>query len=186
MTKNNMDENYRFFIENEWKDIHHSRIQEWSALGLIAAIHIGLVQLLKLLNETNSYEIQIDFLIPICCFIALIFSSFGVLMVCRHRRLMWIKLNWIFEAEEKLGLIKNSDNPNGIIPEDYRMKKYSKVDYEMQINKEKVSNSKKTIWNKLMWPRRLSTSWLMVMLYIIFGIIDFGIGIYSIVYIVIK
>lgn len=153
-------ENYRFFIENEWKDIHHSRIQEWSALGLISGIHIGLIQLLKLINETDFFKNLIDFLTPICCIIALVFSVIGILMVCRHRRLMWIKLNWIFEAEEKLGLIKDSENPDGIIPSSYRMKKYSPDIYKEHINKENelesesVSNNyKKTIWNKLMWPR---------------------------------
>jgi len=179
-------ENYRFFIETEWKDIHHSRIQEWSALGLIAAIHIGLIQLLKLINETDFGKNQLDFLTPIFCIIALVFSILGILMVCRHRRLMWIKLNWIFEAEEKLGLIKDSKNPNGIIPESYRMKKYSSNEYKELINKEKElesesdsNNYKKTIWNKLMWPRRLSTSWLMAMIYIIFGIINSMILIFS-------
>jgi len=186
-------ENYRFFIQTEWNDIHHSRIQEWSALGIIAAIHIGLIQLLKLINETDFGKNLIDLLTPICCIIALLFSILGILMVCRHRRLMWIKLNWIFEAEEKLGLIKENENPNGIIPSSYRMKKYSSDKYKEHVNKEKESESvsdsnnyEKSIWNKLMWPRRLSTSWLMAMLYIIFGIIDSVILIFSILSIFVQ
>lgn len=189
MTTQN-DENYRFFIESEWKDIHHSRIQEWSALGIIAAVHVGLLQLLKLFNETDIGKDIIYFLIPLCCIIALVFSLLGILMVCRHRRLMWIKLNWIYEAEDKLKLIKSTSNPDGIIPEDYRMKKYSNK-YEEDIYEENNSdhvsdNNDNNLWNKLMWPRRLSTSWLIAMLYIIFGIVDFGIFISSIIILISK
>lgn len=176
MTKKN---DYRLLIETEWKDIHHSRIQEWSALGIIAAIHLGLIQLLKFIADFQTSSLLNIILTLIFCIIAILFAVIGVLMVCRHRRLMWIKLNWIYEAEEKLELVKTEENQNGIIPNDYRMKKYSNKYYSMlknEINKQsQISNDdNKIIWNKLMWPRRLSTSWLMVMIYLLLGIIDFG------------
>ncbi len=189
MTAQN-DENYRLLIESEWKDLHHSRIQEWSALGIIAAAHIGLVQFLKLINETEIGKTIINYLTPLCCIIALTFSVIGILMVCRHRRLMWVKLNWIYEAEDKLGLIKKSTNPSGIIPEVFKMKNDSKKNNDKH-NKEKESDNptdknNKSKWNNLMWPRRLSTSWLMAMIYLVFGIIDFGILVSSIIMIIIK
>ena len=177
---------YRLLIETEWKDIHHSRIQEWSALGIIAAIHLGLIQLLKFISDPQISGVLNEIPTLICCFIATLFAVIGVLMVCRHRRLMWIKLNWIYEAEEKLGLIKTEENQDGIIPNDYRMKKYSKK-YNKIIENQKdkqnqISNDNdKTIWNKLMWPRKLSTSWLMAMIYILLGIIDFGFLVFTII-----
>jgi len=41
----NEPENYRLLIEREWADLHHSRVQEWTALGVVAGAHLGLIQL---------------------------------------------------------------------------------------------------------------------------------------------
>ena len=174
-----MNDNYKFLIETEWRDIHHSRVQEWSALGVIAALHIGLVQLLSLIRSIDEIDRAFPFLISTCFLIALLFCVLGILMTCRHRRLMWIKLNWIFEAEERLGLIKNSEHDSGIIPADYKMVKSN--NYKEVLEKE-FSESKKSetsIWNKLMWPRFLSTSWLIMAFYFLFGFIDFGFLIFT-------
>jgi hypothetical protein len=102
---------------------------------------------------------------------------------------MWIKLNWIFEAEEKLRLIKTQDNPNGIIPEDYKMLKSNhykevleeelKKNIESDLDPNQITKSTKSVWNKLMWPRFLSTSWLLVALYFLLGVIDLGFLIFS-------
>ena len=178
------ESDYRLLIETEWKDIHHSRIQEWSALGIIAGTHLGLFQLMKFIADIQSNWLTFISSV-ILCIIAILFAVIGILMVCRHRRLMWIKLNWIYEAEEKLGLIKTVENQNGIIPNDYKMKKYSKK-YNRILENEKnkqlqmSKDNNKAIWNKLMWPRKLSTSWLMAMIYILLGIIDFGFLAFSI------
>ena len=159
------EESYRFLIENEWRDIHHSRIQEWSALGLIAAAHAGLFAFVdKIKSEPATYLYHIN-LIYVCSIIDISFALLGLILVCRHRRLMWLKLNWIFDANDKLGLIKKSANPNGIIPENYWKQKY-RDSYLEFLNKPKVN------WNKLKMPRPFSTSGLMAMLYIILGIID--------------
>jgi hypothetical protein len=183
-----MNENYKLLIETEWKDVHHSRIQEWSALGVIAAAHIGLIQLLNFIHSLIKTGNLYPYLVFVCCLIALLFCVIGILMTCRHRRLMWIKLNWIFEAEEKLRLIKTQDNPNGIIPEDYKMLKsnhYKEVLEELKKNIEsdldpnQITKSTKSVWNKLMWPRFLSTSWLLVALYFLLGVIDLGFLIFS-------
>jgi hypothetical protein len=178
-------QDYRLLIETEWKDIHHSRIQEWSALGIITAAQLGLIQLLKFIYDSQITSSLIEIFTPICCIIAILFSIIGILMVCRHRRLMWIKLNWIYESEQKLGLIKTEGNQHGIIPIGYKMKKISRG-YNEILEDEKNSVSKiitednKTIWNKLMWPRKLSTSWLMIMIYILLGTIDCGFLVFTI------
>ena len=163
-----MKENYRLLIDTEWKDIHHSRIQEWSALGVIAAIHIGLIQLLQFIKASYNAQGLVYSLVPFFCIISIGFCILGILMTCRHRRLMWIKLNWIFDAEEKLHLIKTPKNTKGIIPLDYKMKKYSDEYIKM------LKSGKKIVWNRLMWPRFLSTSGLILMFYFLLGFIDLG------------
>ncbi len=35
-------EDYRLIIEREWADIHHSRVQEWTCLGVVTGTHLGL------------------------------------------------------------------------------------------------------------------------------------------------
>jgi hypothetical protein len=164
---NSNEENLRFFIGSEWKDIHHSRIQEWSALGIIAAAHIGLIQILKIIGDIPDTRLLILYLIPFFTLLALLFCLLGIIMVCRHRTLMTIKLNWIYEAEYKLGLIKTKEQPDGIIPEIARMKNHSK-------------------WNNLTWPRKFSTSWIMAMIYLVFGILDFITFAYSIAILLMK
>ena len=164
---NTMQENYKFLIENEWKDIHHSRVQEWSALGVITATHIGLVQIVEQLNAIEKIVNIFPYLLTISCLLGFTFCILGILMTCRHRNLMWIKLNWIFEAEEKLGLIKSNENIDGIIPKDFKMGK--------NINK------KELVWNKLMWPRFLSTSWLIIFFYMILALIDLGFLVYYLI-----
>jgi len=42
------DESLISFVHNEWTDIHHSRVQEWTALGVVAGIHLGLAQAINL------------------------------------------------------------------------------------------------------------------------------------------
>ena len=106
---------YQSFIQNEWADIHHSRMQEWSALGAVTGVHLALTQIPKVLKEI-SIPIEPLTIWIITPFFGLLFAVVGILVTCRHRRLMFIKLNWIYQAEEKIGLIKCAENPAGIIP----------------------------------------------------------------------
>jgi len=62
---------------------------------------------------------------------------------------MKVKLNWIFQAEEKLHLIKDKHNPHGIIPRE-------------------DSPSRPFPWSGLSAPRPLSTGGLMI------GFFDFA------------
>lgn len=145
-------EDYRLLIEREWADLHHSRVQEWTALGVVTGAHLGLIQIVKIAHEA-SIPVSASTLVILASIIGALFSILGALMTCRHRQLMKIKLGWIYEAEEHLGLIKTKGNENGIIPEDDKMK----VQHE---------------WKGLALPRLLSTSGLMLFFYLILLIID--------------
>lgn len=138
-------ETYRKFIELEWRDIHHSRVQEWSALGVVTGVHLGIVHLLRLIHDLKP-PLPIEFIAVCGCFFCIVFSVLGMLLTCRHQRLMKIKLSWIYQAEKKLHLVKTHDDPKGIIPEN------KKLDDDIE-------------WNGLMWPRYLSTGWLMIHIY---------------------
>ena len=76
----------------------------------------------------------------------MLFSILGGLITLRHRRLMRVKLFWIFEAEDRLGLIKDPENPGGIIPRE---------DAEQFPVK----------WRGLSMPRVFSTSFLILAFY---------------------
>lgn len=148
---------YRLFIEREWADLHHSRVQEWSALGVVTAAHVGIV---GVLNYASDADLSVDMgaLGTAAAMAGLFFAVVGGLMTCRHRRLMQAKLNWIWAAEVKLGLVKDEGNPGGVIPADAQPKV--------------VSNPR-----GLAWPRRFSTSWLILMFYVLFAISDLvGLG----------
>ena len=146
-------EDYRLIVEREWADLHHSRIQEWTALGVVTGAHLGLIQLVKLAKEA-SIIISTPTLVIFASIIGALFSILGALMTCRHRQLMKIKLGWIYEAEEHLGLIKTPGNEKqGIIPEDSKMKATLE-------------------WKSLSFPRIFSTSGIILCFYITLLLID--------------
>jgi hypothetical protein len=136
----------------EWKDLHHSRIQEWSALGVVAGVHLALTQMPKFLKETGGLLPGLPTAI-IGCLIGIGFVVIGALLTCRHRRFMQIMLKWIFDAESKLGLVKSDDNPIGVIPP------WAELHSGLG-------------WRGLSLPRLLSTSGLILFLYGLFIIID--------------
>ncbi len=148
-------ESYRLLIEREWADLHHSRVQEWTALGVVAGAHLGLIQLASFaINERVQIDPQI--IVHIAGVFGTILSIIGALMTCRHRRLMQVKLGWIYQAELNLGLIKTDENSNGIIPSSTEMQ--SKVE-----------------WGGLSLPRLLSTSGLILCFYAMFFYIDIAV-----------
>ena len=152
-------EDYRLLIEREWADLHHSRILEWTVLGVVAGAHLGLIQLAGIAADTSTL-VTPHRLAILSGSIAIIFSILGALMTCRHRQLMTVKLGWIYQAEKHLGLIKTADNPRGIIPEDAEMTA--------------------STWKGLALPRLLSSSGLIFSFYIVLLIIDIGIVCWSV------
>jgi hypothetical protein len=145
-------ENYRLLIEREWTDLHHSRVQEWTALGVVAGAHLGLIQLASFaINEKIGLNPWV--IVNIAGIFGTVLSIIGALMTCRHRRLMQVKLGWIYQAELHLGLIQTDENPSGIIPSSAEMQ--SKVE-----------------WQGLSIPRLLSTSGLILCFYAMFFFLD--------------
>lgn len=143
-------ESYRTFIANKWTDIHHSRLQEWSALGAITAIHLGLLYIFNHIGEKieNSNTWFIIGAILICLF-GCIFNILGALITCRHRRLMIVSIDWINQASKRLGLVQ----PEGIVP-------------EKDEQKEPLS------YDGLSSPSIFSVSWLILLIYIFLLIFD--------------
>ena len=154
-------EDYRAFIDRQWKDLHHSRVQEWTALGVVTGAHVGLLQLVSLIVK-DHLNFSLFKAAVFASVMGALFSVFGALMTCRHRRLMQIKLQWIHEAEKHLCLIKTPDNPNGIVPSNSGMG---------------VAPS----WKGLSLPRALSTSWLILCFYGLLIAIDaFSLAIFGV------
>jgi hypothetical protein len=145
-------EDYHMLIEREWADLHHSRAQEWTALGVVTGAHFGLIQLVGL-AEDASLPLNRGTLVIIAGALAGLFCILGGLLTCRHRQLMKVKLGWIYEAERRIGLIKTKDNPKGIIPENAKMET-------------------PVAWGGLALPRLLSTSGLIFSFYTILLIVD--------------
>lgn len=142
------------FVDQQWADLHHSRIQEWTALGVVTGAHIGLLQLAFLLVRINL-DIPLPLVVALGSTIAALFSLFGALMTCRHRRLMQIKIQWIQEAEKQLGLVKTTENPKGIVPD-----------------AEAEDLAAAVTWKGLAFPRVLSTSWLILCFYTLLLVLD--------------
>ena len=108
------NENYRLIIDSSWKDIHHSRNQDWTSLGVVFGAHIGIFQLLNYLKEKmTSPSISISYAIG--ALLGIILSVIGALIAYRHRDLLKEKIKWITEAERRMGLLNTEDNPLGII-----------------------------------------------------------------------
>ncbi|MEE4599981.1 MAG: hypothetical protein V2J65_01765 [Desulfobacteraceae bacterium] len=81
--------------------------------------------------------------------IGTLFALIGAAITCRHRKIMSTKINWIFDAEIKLGLIKTEQNKYGIInPEDVKIP---------------IPN---------IWPRFGSVSFFILVFYALFIIVD--------------
>jgi hypothetical protein len=152
-TKMPSPEDYRLLVEREWADLHHSRMQEWTALGVVTGGHVGLMQLAKMAIEASTSMGTVTIIICAAT-IGAIFAILGALMTCRHRQLMKVKLGWIYTAEEHLGLIKTKNNEDeGIIPEDAKM-------------------STTVRWRRLALPRLFSTSGIILCFYVTFLLID--------------
>ncbi len=145
-------ESYRLLLERQWADLHHSRIQEWSALGVVTGVHLGVLHLLDMISE-SSFAVPFPTVVVTGALIALLFALVGFLMTMRHRQLMFVKLTWIYAAECELRLVKTSSIPRGVIPENAGL-------------------ARKQEWKGLRFPRFLSTSWLILCFYSLLALLD--------------
>lgn len=170
-------EDYRLLITSSWEDIHHSRTQEWRALVAITGAHLVIFQAI-------NYGYQRDALSGLVWpalvggGIALAAAISGALMACRHRRLMRVKVRWIYRAEWFLGLVRektekviadeeeksvNRKNDGTDIPFDPKDKGIIPRDLKLETLR---------TWQGISWPRFLSTSWLILFLFALLGLLD--------------
>jgi hypothetical protein len=124
-------------------------------LGVVTGAHLALLQLVIFIRGLST-PVPFRPLAISGAVLGGLFAILGVLMTLRHRRLMDVKISWIYRAEDALGLVADKDDPDsGIIP-------YS----------EKFKSTPK--WNGLGRPRFLSTGWLILCFYMLLLIIDFA------------
>jgi hypothetical protein len=146
-------EDYRMLIENAWKDLHHSRLQEWSSLGVVTGVHLVAIQIVR-------YSEELRVLIPsrnlpaIAFAISILFALIGAAITCRHRKIMSTKMNWIWDSEIKLGLMKTEKNNYGIIE-------------AKNVNIQRAMST-----DRFMLPRIASVSFFILVFYVIFVLID--------------
>lgn len=139
-------------IEYEWKDQHHSRIQEWSALGVVTGAHVALTQLPKIFIDSGTATpspsvIQAGLS---CC---IIFTIVGFLITCRHRYLHDKGRDWIKELTASLSF--NSKQPQI----NFLHRPFPEVLVRPDMN-------------GLKFPRRLSTGWMILVFYVLFLVAD--------------
>jgi hypothetical protein len=139
-------------MELEWRDIHHSRIQEWSALGAVTGAHIALFQTPRILAEAG-FSLGVGPAEALGCALGALFAIIGALITGRHRNLMQHKLRWIYDAEVLAGLVRTAQTPYGVLPKSIAMVEEPK-------------------WRGLSFPRFLSTSGLMLSFYLTFLTFD--------------
>jgi len=146
-------EDYRMLVENSWKDLHHSRLQEWSSLGVVTGVHLVAIQIVRYSDKIRDLIPGI-YLLSIAFAIGILFALIGAAITCRHRKIMSTKMNWILDAESKLGLMKTEKNVWGIIED-------KQVDIQ-----EAMSN------DRYMVPRVGSVSFFILVFYAIFVLFD--------------
>ncbi|MDX2440183.1 MAG: hypothetical protein QNK40_06480 [Desulfobacterales bacterium] len=109
------DANYRLVVQDSWKDIHHSRNQDWTALGAILAAQFGVFKIIETFSEKGERLIDQPKIYLVACLAGIVLSYAGLCVTRRHKSLSKIKLDWITEAENRLGVLKSTRNPMGII-----------------------------------------------------------------------
>jgi hypothetical protein len=80
------------YIKLQWEDIHHSRLQDWSYIGVIAGVIYGIVN-----TQTTELKLGLSLL-------GLISSALGAFMAWQHYQIFMDKLVVITKMELKLGI----------------------------------------------------------------------------------
>jgi hypothetical protein len=112
------EESIRHFIDCTWKDIHHSRLQNWTGITVVTAFHVGMLKIFEFSLNRQIYHFDIKLVLLI---FGALFCLIGFLITKIHQNQLYNKLNWIKEAEEELNTIvflKNVNNEKykNIIP----------------------------------------------------------------------
>jgi hypothetical protein len=80
------------YIKMQWDDIHHSRRQDWSYIGVIAGVFYAIVQI-------DQSELRLGF-----CVIGLVCSVLGAWMAWEHYQIFLVKIGLIADLEDKVGI----------------------------------------------------------------------------------
>ena len=154
-------EDYRMLIENAWKDLHHSRLQEWSSLVVVAGVHLAAIQIVRYSDELKNL-ISVQYLSTTAFAIGTFFALIGAAITCRHRKIMSTKMSWIKDAEKKLGLMKPEQNND--------------AEEKLDLMKPEQNNygiiNPKDVKVPSIRPRFGSVSFFILMFYVIFVIVD--------------
>lgn len=76
----------------QWADIHHSRLQDWSAIGVTAGALYALVNILQ--TEARVFLSALG----------LVFGLLGAGMAWQHQRVFEDKIGMIEKMERRLGI----------------------------------------------------------------------------------
>lgn len=88
------------FIKSQWADIHHSRNQEWTVLGMIGIS-------LYFLSQSKSLHFQIA-----AIGIGIATCAVGILISIKHWAIFYSKIRMINICQEKLGIeVKLFESP---------------------------------------------------------------------------
>ena len=93
-------ETLKHYIDYTWKDIHHSRLQNWTGITVVTAFHIGIFKVVEFLYENSFLNTKSK--IVIFSFGAL-FCAIGYLITFLHQKQMYERLGRIKRAEQMLG-----------------------------------------------------------------------------------
>jgi xanthosine utilization system XapX-like protein len=97
------------YIKIQWADIRHSRLQEWSTLGVVAGVMYALV---NTVTTESGPRVLLGLL-------GLLSGIIGASMSWQHHRIFKKKIKVISENEEKIGLdygeMRNADFPVQIL-----------------------------------------------------------------------
>jgi hypothetical protein len=99
------------FLDYTWKDIHHSRLQNWTGITVVSAFHFGIFKSIEYLLNKNLFSQNIK--ITMFIFGAL-FCLLGFLITRKHQSQLYDKLDWIRESEKKLKIDKINYNSNKV------------------------------------------------------------------------
>lgn len=155
-------DDYRLLIEKEWADFHHSRTQEWTALGVVSGIHLAIIHLFDTfkMGETGSTP---SVILVGGSLLGIVFAVVGGLVTCRHERLKKIKIQWIARAEHFRGLLRTDSSEKPTL-EDGSL--------NPRIILCKIPLDEDIPWDGLSCPRLLSTSWLILCFYGFMVLVD--------------
>jgi hypothetical protein len=163
-------DDYRMVMDHAWRDIHHSKLQEWSSFGVITATHVGIAQLLNLFKSNPG---SMSVVIVIAALIGIVFAVIGTGITHRHRKLVVTKMSWITMAQYKLGLMidishqfSDEVNDKGVILLDQPM-----ID-NLRLYENEVNRSTRPGKDRYKLVRRRSTSSLMFAYYLLLILLD--------------